>query len=165
MAADAEIYGAVSSLLWREREALESLLYALVTEQLIVSSGSTRWLPRVSAEVEAASDRLTMQEIVRAAEIEELARQLGLPAETTLGQLADIAEEPWAMLLGEHRTALRDLVREVEAVATAVCRDLAAAGRAISQTMEELGRTSSTYDSRGRLISVPTGPRLLDEPG
>lgn len=165
MAADAQTYGAVSSLLWREREVLENLLYVLTTEKLIVSSGSSRFLPRATAEVEAAAERMRLQEVVRAAEVEELARQLGLPGDTTLGQLAETAEEPWAMLFAEHRTALRDLVLEVQAVAADVCRDLAAAGRAISETLDRLGLTSSTYDSRGGLSVVPTGPRLLDERG
>ena len=34
----------LSSVLWRERELLETLLFKLEIEQLVLASGRTRWL-------------------------------------------------------------------------------------------------------------------------
>ena len=163
MPADAATYSAVSSLLWREREVLEDLLFRLTQEQLVVSSGASRWLPRVTADVESAVERVQLQEITRAMEVEGLAQELGLPGDSTLAQLSEVAEEPWSLLFAEHRAALRALILEIEGVAAETCRMLAAAGRAIGETLDRLGLSSSTYDARGDRTTVLTGPRLLDE--
>lgn len=163
MPTDLDTYGAVSGLLWRERDVLEHLLYKLTQEQLIVASGATRWLAKATDEVQAAVEHLRLQEISRAVEIEHLALQLGLPADTTLGQLAETAEEPWATLFAEHRTALRDLVLEVQGVAAETSRQLAAAGRVIGETLDRLGLSTSTYDAHGGRAHALSGSRLLDE--
>jgi hypothetical protein len=52
--------------------------------------------------------------VLRAAEVQTLAAALDLPPETTLADLAAAAPEPWGLLFGEHRDALRALVAEVE---------------------------------------------------
>ena len=40
----------LSALLWRERELLEVLQFKLEVEQLLLTTGNTRWLNRASAE-------------------------------------------------------------------------------------------------------------------
>ncbi|MGN6609627.1 MAG: flagellar protein FlgN [Jatrophihabitans sp.] len=159
----AEAYGAVSGLLWRERDVLEHLLFKLTQEQLVVASGSTRWLAKATDEVQAAVESMRLQEIARAVEVEHLALQLGLPGDSTLSRLSDTADEPWATLFAEHRAALRSLVLEVQALAAETSRQLAAAGRVIGETLDRLGLTSSTYDAQGGRAQVVSGSRLLDE--
>src|SRR5258708_1388620 len=66
-----------SSLLWQERETLELLLFKLVTEQLIVSAGQTRWLARANDELEQVANQLRSIEVLRAAEVDVLADQMG----------------------------------------------------------------------------------------
>jgi len=42
----------VSSILWRERQLLELLLFKLEEEQLLLAAGRTRWLPHATREVD-----------------------------------------------------------------------------------------------------------------
>src|SRR4051812_20261755 len=107
-------FAEVSTMLWRERDALQLLLFKLVEEQLIVSSGRTRWLPQANEEIEFALEQLRGTEVLRAAETDAIADELGLPSPATLAQLEAAATEPWATLYGEHRRALLDLIAEVE---------------------------------------------------
>jgi hypothetical protein len=106
-------------------------------------------------------EELRLQEIFRAVEVEMLAHELGLPSDTTLAQLSETADEPWSMLFAEHRNALRALVLETQAIATEVSDLLAAGGRAMEETLDHLGLTTTTYD-RGERGAVPNRPRLLD---
>src|ERR671921_325891 len=66
-------FSEVSTLLWREREALQLLLFKLVEEQLIVSAGHTRWLAAANDEIEAALDQLRGTEVLRASEVDVIA--------------------------------------------------------------------------------------------
>jgi hypothetical protein len=154
---------AVSAMLWTERETLELLLFKLTVEQLVLASGSTRWLNRADADVRAAVARLRTSEVVRAAEVESLSKSLGMPVETTLADLAEGAPEPWPMVLTDHRTALRALVLEVEAVANENRRLLDAGSRAIRETLDNLSTSVSTYDATGVAVGSYRGPFLLDE--
>jgi FlgN protein len=156
-------FSEVSTLLWREREALQLLLFKLVEEQLIVSAGHTRWLAQANDEIEAALDQLRGTEVLRAAEVDVIADDLGLTAPPSLAELATLAPEPWATLFGEHRQALLQLVADVEG-ATGHNRALLAAGaRAVRQTLLSVSQSVETYDSRGSAAANPNGPMLMDE--
>jgi FlgN protein len=156
-------FSEVSTLLWRERDALQLLLFKLVEEQLIVSAGHTRWLAQANDEIEATLEQLRGTEVLRAAEVDVLAGDLGLQAPPTLAELAALAPEPWATLFGEHRQALLQLVAEVEG-ATGHNRALLAAGaRAVRQTLLSVTESVQTYDSHGSPDATPNGPRLMDE--
>jgi hypothetical protein len=113
----------VASLLWREREMLERVLFKIVQERLILAAAETRWLAAAGSDLEAALHDLYRSEIVRAAEVSALADHLGLPGDVNLAQLADAAPDPWSEILHEHRDALRGLTAEVDA-ATAATRQL-----------------------------------------
>ena len=157
----ADAFAAVAALLWDEREALEQLLFKLVEEQLILVSGSTRWLNRADAEVRASVTALRASEVMRAAEVDGLSRRLDLPVETTLGELAEQAPEPWPLVLIEHRDALRELVVQIDAVAAENRRLLVASAHAVSETLAGLHLSSQTYESLG---SASSGyPHLVDE--
>lgn len=132
--------GAVSSLLWRERETLERLLYALTLERLIVTAGAARWLATADEHVREAVAELQDREIIRMAEVDALARTMRLPSGTTLGQLTEFAAEPWATIFTEHRTALRALVTEIDAVRTENCRLLQAGADAARRSLDLIDR-------------------------
>ncbi|HEV2888036.1 MAG TPA: flagellar export chaperone FlgN [Jatrophihabitans sp.] len=156
-------FSEVSTLLWREREALQLLLFKLVEEQLIVSAGQTRWLAQANDEIEAALELLRGTEVLRAAEVDAIADELGLSAPPTLAELETLAPQPWATLFGEHRHVLLQLVDEVEG-ATGQNRALLAAGaRAVRQTLLSVTQTVQTYDSHGSAATAPNGPMLMDE--
>jgi hypothetical protein len=156
-------FSEVSTLLWRERDALQLLLFKLVEEQLIVSAGHTRWLAQANDEVEAALEQLRGTEVLRAAEVDAIADSLGLGAPPTLVELEAIAPEPWATLFGEHRQALLHLIAEVENT-TGHNRVLLTAGaRSIRETLLSVTETVQTYDAHGSTATTVTGPRLMDE--
>jgi hypothetical protein len=156
-------FSEVSTLLWRERDALQLLLFKLVEEQLIVSAGQTRWLAQANNEIEAALDQLRGTEVLRAAEVDSIADDLGLSVPPTLAELEELAPQPWATLFADHRQALLQLVDEVER-ATGDNRTLLAAGaRAVRQTLLSVTPTVQTYDSHGSAAATPNGPMLMDE--
>ncbi len=156
-------FSEVSTLMWRERDALQLLLFKLVEEQLIVSAGQTRWLAQANDEIEAALQQLRGTEVLRAAEVDAIADELGLSAPPTLAELAVLAPQPWATLFGEHRQALLQLVAEVERT-TGQNRVLLAAGaRAVRETLLSVTQTVQTYDSQGSTASMPNGPMFMDE--
>src|ERR1700760_3506599 len=95
----------LAGVLWREREALQLVLFKLSVERLVVSAAEARWLPDANRELEAALEQLHNVEVVRAIESDALAEQLDMVPGATLAQLADAVSEPWATILADHRTA------------------------------------------------------------
>jgi hypothetical protein len=96
-------YTAVASALWRQREALQFLAQALAGR----------------GEVRSALEDLQLGEVFRVAEVEELARTLGLPADVRLTDLVAVSGEPWRTMLTDHWIALQRLYTEVTARAAA----------------------------------------------
>lgn len=153
----------LSSILWREREMLELLLFKLEEEQLILANNRTRWLAHATREVELVLDQIRRTEVVRAAEVEVLGIQLGLGTNASLSQLADASPAPWNELLREHRRAFLTLAAEVSALAEAN-RDLLTAGqRAARETMLAVVGSVETYGRRGETVAAAPRVRLLDE--
>jgi hypothetical protein len=156
-------FAEVSTMLWRERDALQFLLFKLVEEQLIVNSGRTRWLSQANEEIEFALEQLRGTEVLRAAETDAIAEELGLPSPLTLAELEKAADEPWATLYADHRRALVELVAEVTQVTADNRRLLTAGARAIRETLLSVSETVQTYDSRGTKTTSIAGPSLMDE--
>lgn len=153
----------LSSILWREREMLELLLFKLEEEQLILASGRTRWLAHATREVEMVLDQIRRTEVVRAAEVEFIGAQLGLGQSASLAQLADASPAPWNDLLREHRKAFLTLAAEVTTLAEAN-RDLLTAGqRAVRETMLAVVGSVETYGRRGETVAAAPRMRLFDE--
>jgi hypothetical protein len=153
----------LSSILWREREMLELLLFKLEEEQLILASGRGRWLAHATREVEMVLDQIRRTEVVRAAEVEVLGAQLGLGQAASLSQLADAAPAPWSELLREHRKAFLTLAAEVTALAE-TNRDLLTSGqRAVRETMLTVVDSVETYGRRGETVAAAPRVRLFDE--
>jgi hypothetical protein len=144
----------VSNLLWREREILEHVLFKIIEQQLVLEAGQTRWLTKANAEVEAAALRLRSNEVLRSVEIDALGERIGLDAGATLTQLAAAAPEPWASLLDEHRSALRQLAFELDTGVQHNQLLLGAGARAVRETLLSLSDAVSTYDARGVPASV-----------
>lgn len=156
-------FSEISTLLWREREALQLLLFKLVEEQLIVSAGQTRWLAQANDEVEAALLQLHGTDVLRAAEVDAVAEDLGLAEAPSLADLEANAPEPWATMFGEHRQALLLLVEELGRTAGENRALLSAGARAVRETLLSVTRTVETYDSRGSIAAPRSGPMFMDE--
>ncbi len=156
-------FAELSTMLWREREALQLLLFKLVEEQLVVSSGRTRWLTHANDEVELALRQLRGTEVLRAAEADATADLLGLPPAATLAELQAAAEEPWATLYGEHRRALLELIAEIAQVSEQNRVLLTAGARAVRETLLSVTETVQTYDPHGASAAAGARPLLMDE--
>jgi hypothetical protein len=156
-------FSEVSSLLWQEREALELLLFKLVEERLIVASGETRWLAPANREIESVVAQLRGIEVVRAAEVDVVAGQLGREDALTLSELASLADEPWRGILTEHREVMLGLVVQIEQAADENRKILGAGARAVRETLLAMTESVDTYDARGVTSQTAPRPMIVDE--
>jgi hypothetical protein len=153
----------VASILWREREALELLLFKLEEEQLVLAAGRTRWLEHATREVEIVLDRIRQTEVLRAVQVDAVADQLGLPPNPSLLALADAAPAPWNQLLREHRTAFLALTAEITALAEANRELLTVGQRAAREAVFAVTGSIETYSRRGATAAAAPRARLVDE--
>jgi hypothetical protein len=93
-----------------------------------------------------------------------VAIELGLPAEASLGELADAAPSPWSELLHQHRKAFLTLTSEISSLAD-LNRELLTAGqRAARETMLSFAGTVETYGRQGQTVTGGVRrPSLVDE--
>lgn len=154
----------LSSVLWRSRELLELLLFKLEEEQLILAAARSRWLAHATREVEVVLDQIRQTEVARAAYSQAAALELGLPAEASLGELADAAPSVWSDLLHQHRKAFLTLTSEISGMAD-VNRELLTAGqRAARETMLVVAGNVETYGRQGQTMTGGVRrPSLVDE--
>jgi hypothetical protein len=149
-------------VLWRERELLEGLLHRLEMEELVMSSGRTRWLPAASRDVEEAAGRIREVELLRAVAADEAAESLGLDPNPSLSALVAAADEPWKSILAEHRKEFSVLSEEIIRAA-ATNRGLISAGmRAAHETLLDLGVGATTYTADGAVTVGATRTAGLD---
>ena len=93
----------LSALLWRERELLDVLTFKLEEEQLLLTSGKSRWLPHGTREVEQVLGHLAQASLARTIEAAVVAEVWGLPTDASLAELAAAAPEgAWAEILTAH---------------------------------------------------------------
>lgn len=149
-------------ILWRERELMETLLYRLEQEQLLLSSGRTRWLARAAREVDSVLAMIRQTEVLRAVAADEAASALGLEPNPSLSALAERAAEPWPAILLEHRDAFLGYTRQITELA-AVNRDLLTSGyRAARETLLTLREGAQSYAPDGSVILPEQRQRLID---
>jgi hypothetical protein len=152
-----------STTLWREREALEHLLFKLFQQHLVLAAGSVRWLHLVDDEVHAAAEVVRAAELIRSAEFEVLGRRVGLPPAASLRDFVGAAPEPWPLVLDDHRTALHELALQVRATAADNMRMLQAGANAIRETLAGLTAQQAGYDGSGAATPRAGGALLLDQ--
>src|ERR1051325_10687087 len=74
----------LSNILWRERRLLELLAFKLEEERLVLASGSTRWLPRASGEVDAIIEEIKHVRLERAICVADVGAEVGIADVPTL---------------------------------------------------------------------------------
>ena len=154
----------LSEVLWRERELLEGLQYALEVEQLILASGRNRWLMRAATDVEAVLETLRKTEVLRAVAADEAAVALGLAPNPSLKELAATAGEPWGEILGDHREAFLAMTQAITELADSN-RDLITSGyRSARETLLAMGEASDGYAADGSavLTAAAVAPSRID---
>ena len=156
-------YQHLSTLLWREQELLDLLLFKAEEKQYLILTGKTRWLPRIAHEIEVVLDQLRTLEVERAAATEVLATALGVGANPSLRQLAEAAPAPWADLYTKHHEALLVLVTELRSLSDAN-RELIEGGlAAISDALLTVrGPSAGTYTQNGRSAGNAYRPVTVD---
>jgi FlgN protein len=154
----------LSLILWRERELLETLLYRLEVEKLVLASGSSRWLATSAREVEAVLDALRETELVRAVAADEAAAGIGMASNPSLRALAEAVDEPWRSILLDHREAFVTYMQEITAIAAANRELLTTGQMAARETLLGLtDGTSSTYSHDGSAVAHDASRRLVDQ--
>lgn len=133
----------LNSVLWRERELLDSLLFFLETEQLMLAAGRTRWLAHASAEIDRTTAVLRETELLRAVEADQVAAELGIGADPSLSALAEVAQEPWCTIFNDQREALLSITEQVTQMASANRSMLADAQRATRTALLSLEQTAA----------------------
>jgi hypothetical protein len=152
----------LSQILWRERDLLDSLLFKLEMEQLVLGSGRTRWLSRSAKEVELVLEMLRETEILRAVAADEAAENVGLVSNPSLRALAEGVEEPWRSILLDHKDAFEKVSREISSLAE-VNRELLTAGlRSARETLLSLDQETHGYSPDGAAVVSQAMPRLVD---
>ncbi|WP_240770560.1 flagellar export chaperone FlgN [Nocardioides sp. GY 10127] len=148
-------------VLWRERELLDTLLYRLEVEQLLLTNHRSDHLARAASDVEAVLDTIRQTEILRAVAADEAAAALGLAPSPSLKDLADASEEPWRSILLEHREAFTATTNRLTDMAE-TNRDLLTVGwQAARAALAELDEPTS-YASDGHAVGGNRVARLFD---
>jgi flagellar FlgN protein len=151
----------LSSVLWHERELLETLAYKLEVEQLVLASGRSHWLPAAAREVENVLERIREVEVLRAVEVEAVAEELFLEPNASLSQIAEASEEPWSSIWLDHREAFTMVAAQIRQLSESNRELLTAGYHAAQATLLSLSEGAGTYGSDG---AVEAGRRssLLD---
>lgn len=144
----------LSQVLWRERELLDTLLFRLEVEQLVLVSAKSRWLMRAARDVEQVLETLRETEILRAVAADEAAAAIGLAHNPSLRVLAQAAEEPWRGILLDHHLAFTTVTAEIMALADANRASITAGYRSARETLLSLGDEMATYGADGAAVTV-----------
>lgn len=140
-------FAQLSRLLWRERDLLDTLLFKLHEQNLLLVAGDAEWLPRASREIEAVLEHVGSIELERAVEFERAASALGLEPDPSLRALAEKAPEPWGYVLQEHHAAFITLAARIQHSADANKELTVAASRATEAVLAGLDGASDSPQS------------------
>ena len=156
-------YQHLSTMLWREQELLDLLLFKAEEKQYLILTGKSRWLARIAHEIEVVLDQLRTLEVERAAATEALASRSGLGANPSLRQLAEVAPAPWNDLLAKHHESLLVLVTDLRSLSDAN-RELIEGGlAALDEALLSVRAPSAgTYGASGRTTAGANRAVTLD---
>ncbi|UIK88544.1 flagellar protein FlgN [Arthrobacter polaris] len=153
----------LSTLLWRERELLDLLVFKLEEEHLILSAGKTRWLESATREVDHVVQRLRTTSLERTVFASHLAVSWGLSEDAGLLDLADSAAAgPWQEILTDHFRAMTATVEQIRGLRDTNLQFLRAGLRSAQDTAANLTTEPGTYDHRGN-TSQDAVSLLLDQ--
>lgn len=152
----------LSALLWRERELLGLLTFKLEEEQLLLTTGNTKWLHHATREVEQVVEHLRSEALSRELAVATLASEWNLGDQPTLRDIATKAPEgPWAEIFDTHLKELLALTARIKELRDANEVFLRAAVKSTQETLANLRVDAGTYDSLG-LASPTSGTSILD---
>jgi hypothetical protein len=154
----------VSTILWRERQLLELLLFKLEEEQLLLAAGRARWLARAASEVETVLEEIKLAELARCVDVDAVAGELGLDANPSLGSLIEAAPAPWSGIFADHRDAFLSMTQEILSVAGSNRELLNRGQQAVRDAMSFIGAPEDdTYTPTGTRADRSGGALLVNE--
>lgn len=143
----------LSSVLWRERELLQTLLFKLEVEQLVLASGRTRWLAPAAREIEEILDAIRETELTRGIAADAVAAELKLEPNPSLQSIADASREPWRSIWLDHRATFRSVSQEITEMAETNRELLTSGYQAARATLLSLAEPPATYGSDGAAVN------------
>lgn len=153
----------LTTLLWRERELLDLLVFKLEEEHLILQSGKTRWLDHATREVEHVMGRLRAASLERTAVASAVALSWDLAENASLQDLAAAAAGgPWEEILSSHFAALITQVDHIRSLRDTNLTFLRAGLRSAQETVAGLVPETGTYNHLGHTNQDPRS-RFLDQ--
>ena len=152
----------LSLVLWRERELLETLLYKLEVEKLVLASHSTRWLAAAAREVELLLDTVRETELLRAVAADAAAASLGLASNPSLRALAEAVGDPWHTILMDHHKAFVTCTRDLVETAATNRELLTASQQAAREVFLGLGEQAAGYSPTGSAVVVESRHHVID---
>ncbi len=141
----------LSSVLWRERDLLELLLFKLEVEQLVLTSGRTHWLAIAAKEVEGVLQDIRDIELLRAMAVDTLAAELGLEPNASLNEIAFASEEPWRAIWLDHREAFTTVATQISEMSQSNRVLLTAGYQAAQATLLSMTEKAATYGADGSM--------------
>jgi len=153
----------LSQILWRERELLEQLSYKLEVERLVLASAHTKWLVNATRDIEATLSEIRETEVMRAIAADEAAEALGLLPNPSLVALAEASDEPWRVILLDHRDTLVAIARDIAELSEQNRGLLTAGYRSAQETLLAFGGSASeSYTHDGTAVAEAPRRHLVD---
>jgi hypothetical protein len=153
----------LSACLWRERELLDLLAFKLEEEQLLLTTGKSRWLQYATREVEQVMERLRAAGLARSVEAAAVADEWGAPQNATLRELVDTAPDgPWADIFTAHLAALTEYTEQIRDLRDLNEHYLRTALRFIQEAQADGSTESGTYDANGESGAATAAAQIFD---
>ena len=152
----------LSLVLWRERDLLETLLYKLEVEKLVLATHSTRWLAAAAREVEQLLETVRETELLRAVAADTAAASLGLAANPSLRALAEPVGDPWRTILLDHHKAFVACTRDLVEVAATNRELLTASQQAAREAFLGIAEQSAGYSPTGSAVAGEQRYHVVD---
>jgi len=144
----------LSSILWRERDLLELLLYKLEIEQLVLTGGRSHWLPIAAREIETVLEEIRGIELLRSVEVDAVAAELGLDPNPSLSEIARASAEPWRSIWTDHREAFTTVATQISEMSQSNRVLLTAGYQAAQATLLSMTEKAATYGADGSVAQT-----------
>lgn len=153
----------LSALIWRERELLELVVFKLEVEQLLLTTGKTKWLHTATTEIEQVVESLREVGLARSVEVAAVAREWGASEDVTLRHLIENAPAgPWAEIFTDHLNGLTQLTQEIKVLRDTNEQMLRAASRSTQETLAQTSADAGVYTANGVPDGQSSAARIFD---
>lgn len=143
-------------ILDNEIDLILRIRYRLTVLGAIVDIDQGKLIPMAVAETESVCESLRLTELVRGSLTAELTETFGLESDSRIDQIAECASGAWHEILLERRSAIIEIVQQVQEIAERVTKEMgsrtALASEAISFLRTDVGSTYGRSQSRGGLL-------------